>query len=592
MKTNNKSNIIIALAAVSIGLVIGFLLRPSTEQAENHSASQHQHKGDEVWTCSMHPNVRQSEPGKCPICGMELIPAESGAEQSDPLEIIMSPTALKLANVQTSVIGMNSIEKAIQLTGKVQPDEQHVFSQTSHISGRIEELLVNVTGSRIRKGEKIATIYSPDLVTAQKELFEAIRIKDSQPRLYEAARQKLKNWKLSDAEIDRIIEQGQPSVNFPILSDNNGVIMFREVNPGSHIEPGAVIYQIADLSRLWIQFDIYERELSRIKVGTEVEYTVASLPGRKLTGRIDFIDPVIDPLTRVAKARISVTNSDGALKPEMFVSGTIKGSNKLAQNDVIVPKSAVLWTGKRSIAYVMTKNEQHVGFVMRELLLGQEIGDGYVVEDGLQAGEVVATNGTFSIDAAAQLAGKPSMMSPPDVMDEESYHKGTSTKAKNGQQSNFEVSDQIKEILDPVYEAYLSLKDALVEDSYEKARVQVNLLDKAISDVQMSANEDEVRDVWEQYRLELMKYSKVMLTANTLEGIRTPFKPLSTQLIGLTHTIRANRQKLFVQHCPMADDFNGADWLSLDDNILNPYYGASMLTCGEVTDSIAVASKE
>ncbi len=411
----NKKIIIIALSTLAIGLLLGWLIFGGSSETKMDDEHQYttEMAGETVWTCSMHPQIRQGEPGDCPICGMDLIPLDNDdGEELDPMAVSMSPTAMQLADIRTATVGTMDPVKTVRLNGKVQEDERLVSSQSSHIPGRIERLNVNFTGEYVRRGQVIAYIYSPELVTAQEELFEAQKIKETQPQLFKSARAKLKNWKLSDSQIDKILESGTPSDEFPITADISGYVLSKNVNVGDYVKRGEPIYEIANLSRVWVLFDVYESDMPWISKGDQVQFTVQSLPGKTFESKISFLDPVIDPKTRVAKARVEVPNKDNQLKPEMFVSGTVEATLPKKSNNVVVPKTAVMWTGKRSVVYVKNTTGSGVSFMMRDVMLGPGLGDSFIVESGLEEGEEIAVNGTFSIDAAAQLAGKPSMMSP------------------------------------------------------------------------------------------------------------------------------------------------------------------------------------
>lgn len=414
MKTN-KSTIIIAATTLVLGLLAGWLIfgKSSEENHEGHEHTTVEVAGETMWTCSMHPQIRQNEPGDCPICGMDLIALEDETDSNiDPMAISMSPTAIQLASISTDLVGSADPVKSVRLNGKVQSDERLVFSQASHIPGRIENLLVNFTGEFVKKGQVIASVYSPDLVTAQEELFEAEKIKGSQPQLFNAAKEKLKNWKLSESQIEQILQSGQTEEEFNIQSDVSGYVINRKVNVGDYISRGQAIYEIVDLSRVWVLFDVYEQDMQWIKKGDKVSFSVASIPGEMFKGTISFLDPVIDSKTRVAKARIDMENNGLKLKPEMFASGTVEAKLPAKSGNLSVPKSAVMWTGKRSLVYVKSETETGLNFMMREVTLGPSLGESYLVESGLDEGEEIAVNGTFSIDAAAQLAGKTSMMNP------------------------------------------------------------------------------------------------------------------------------------------------------------------------------------
>ena len=403
----NKKNIFIGLSILFIGLMAGWFIKPSDKTASDHQtieSTDHQ----ENWTCSMHPQIRKNEPGLCPICGMDLIPLTASAG-TDPDSFQMSEDAIKLANITTMIVGSGNATKEIRLNGKVQIDERNAYSQSTHIPGRIEQIFTNFTGEKVERGQTLATVYSPELVTAQEELLQAANIKESQPELFEAAQEKLRNWKIGQAQINQILANKKPIQRFSIRADVNGVVTKKMVDLGDYVERGMPIYEISDLSKVWVLFDLYESELAWIKAGSNIEYTVNSFPGETFKGKISFIDPLINSQTRVASARVEVNNKDGRLKPEMFASGVVKNDiGKVDSQEMVIPKSAVLWTGKRSVVYV----KQGSGFKMREITLGPALGDSYIVKDGLETGEEIVSNGTFTVDAAVQLSGRPSMMSP------------------------------------------------------------------------------------------------------------------------------------------------------------------------------------
>ncbi len=415
MIKNNKITIIIAISALAIGLLTGWLIfSGSAEQSGDHA--EHADSGSEVaetWTCSMHPQVRQPEPGDCPICGMELIPLEDEEHEGiDPDAVSMSETAMQLAGVRTVIAGKADPVKTLRLNGKVVPDEQRKASQTSHISGRIEKLLVNFTGEFVKKDQAVALVYSPELVTAQEELLEAEKTKATYPRLFSAAKEKLKNWKLTDHQIEKILQSGEPTFRFEIQADVSGYVTTLNVNVGDYVNRGETIFEIADFSHLWVLFEVNEQDLPWVKKGDKIRFTVQSLPGETFREEITYLDPVIDKKTRVAGARVELDNSSMKLKPEMFASGVVEAKLPEKSDHIAVPKTAVMWTGKRSLVYVKSASEAGVSFMMREVVLGPALGDSYIIEEGLEEGEEIAASGTFSIDAAAQLAGKPSMMSP------------------------------------------------------------------------------------------------------------------------------------------------------------------------------------
>ena len=320
----------------------------------------------------------------------------------------------------------------------------------------------------------MAYVYSPDLVTAQEELFEAYKIRESQPELYQAAKGKLFNWKLTEKQVSNIIQSGQPQEQFPILADVSGIVLTKRVNLGDYVKKGQSLFEITDLSNVWVLFDVYESDMQWIRKGDKTSFTIPSMPGETFKGNITFVDPVINPKTRVATARVEMTNPGMKLKPEMFVVGIVKSPIQNELEAIIVPKSAVMWTGERSVVYVKQASVSGINFMMREVTLGAALGDSYIIKEGLEDGEEIATNGTFSIDAAAQLAGKPSMMNPEGgVVMTGHNHGGTSNNTNTtspAHSQSINISKKAKEVLNPLFSEYLLLKDALVADDVDKSK--------------------------------------------------------------------------------------------------------------------------
>ena len=589
MKNINKKTVIIALSTMAIGLALGWMLfgnsKSTAKQEHQHETS----KVESVWTCSMHPQIRQNEPGDCPICGMDLIPlASEQDEEQDPMAISMSQTAMQLAQVQSMVVGKNDALKSIRLNGKVATDERLLFTQATHIPGRIEKLEVNFTGEFISEGQVIAYVYSPELVTAQEELFEARKMKENQPSLYQGAIEKLKNWKLSEQQIEQIISSEEVVEQFPILANVSGYVTKKLVNLGDYIKQGQSIYEIADLSKVWVLFDVYESDINWIKGGESVEFTVQSVPGKTFNGVISYLDPVIDPKTRVAKARLEYINSNLLLKPEMFASGTIKA--KVASKDkyLTVPKTAVMWTGKRSVVYIMSNNSKGASFMMREVNLGPQLGESYIIESGLKAGEEIATNGTFSIDAAAQLAGKPSMMNPEGGVAMTGHNHGGSSDSKASAPTQtktkikvIKTSTEAKKALEPIFDNYFAIKNALTEDDFDAAQKASIAMKTVLGKVNMNLFKGDTHVAWMEHSTKLKNRLQHIEHIQDIKELRKNFIVISTSMIDIIGAFKPLNVPVYVQHCPMADEGRGASWLSLSEKVLNPYFGSEMLECGE-----------
>ena len=278
-------NYIIAAGILILGIIVGNVFSGGNSET-THNETEHDLVQDPIsklWTCSMHPQIRMEKPGKCPICGMTLIPLEASSDSSENIaenEIVMTEEAMQLANIQTTIVERSKAVKEIRLLGRVKPDERRLYSQVSHIPGRIERLYLNFTGEKVIEGQPIVRIYSPELISAQKELFEAINSKNIYPQLYTASRNRLKLWKLSDKQIDAIETGGIVQEQIDILSDHSGYVMQKNVELGDYVKAGGNLFDIANLSSVWVMFEAYESDIPWIHIGDNVEFTIQANPGK------------------------------------------------------------------------------------------------------------------------------------------------------------------------------------------------------------------------------------------------------------------------------------------------------------------------
>lgn len=368
---------------------------------------------DVIHTCSMHPQIRNEGPGSCPICGMELIPVATGSEDSlDENAVVLSASAIKLADVETTIVETKWPYKNVVLSGKVKADERRIMELTAHFPGRIEKLFVNYTGQKVHKGQVLATVFSSELITAQKELFEAIKLKDSNPTYYNSARNKFKLWLFTETQINAIENSGQVQFTFDIVSHGNGTVVQKNISMGDHIMEGMSMFQVIDFSKVWVEFDAYESDIPWVNKGAKVEVSFKSIPGEVFNSEVTFINPVLNEKTNTTIIRVELKNKLGRLRPGMFAKASIYSKLPYNEPAILIPKSAVLWTGKKAVVYIKEDHGKMDTFHYREITLGEETGTHYVVADGLMEGESVVTNGAFKIDAAAQLQGISSMMSP------------------------------------------------------------------------------------------------------------------------------------------------------------------------------------
>ncbi|WP_297336338.1 efflux RND transporter periplasmic adaptor subunit [Algoriphagus sp.] len=561
--TDNKLTLIIL--AMILGLAAGWLLKPAQEA--NHEEHEHQADSTTTWTCSMHPQVKLTEPGDCPICGMDLIPAsQASTSSSNPMTFEMTKEAVALAQIQTTKVNDVSPGGELLLTGKIQGDEREIATLTSKFPGRIERLFITFTGEQVNQGQRIATLYSPELMSAQTELLEAAEIKEDYPQLYQAAKAKLRLWKLSEQQIKDLETSGQVSELVDILADQSGVVTQRNVSVGDYIATGSVLFNVINLDKLWVLLDAYETDLPFLQIGNQLNFSVAGIPGENFQAKISFIDPVIDPNTRSAKVRAEVTNPKQKLKPEMFVNAKVTIKSNSGSSSLIVPRTAVLWSGKRSVVYVNVPDANPPAYQMREVVLGERMGENQEIKSGVLLGEEVVTHGVFAIDAAAQLSGNFSMMNRPKT-------------------SSMEVSEEFIKQITAVADAYFQVKNGLVKDNLDEVKKSLDSMEDRLAGVTMNLTTEEAHDRWMEILEGLKNAKNSMISSTEIKGARKHFSTLSFYILEMTETFGLNKEVVYKDYCPMAFGNEGAYWLSEQKDITNPYFGASMLTCGEIRET-------
>ena len=466
---------------IAVAFILGFLFRGSGPETDSRPEGR-EHAGEaagtHLWTCSMHPQIQLPEPGQCPLCGMDLIPAAGGEDEAGSArELKLSQAAIKLAEITTSPVERRFTPIEIRMVGKVAYDETRLAYITAWVPGRLDRLYVDYTGVPVRKGDHLVYIYSPDLLTAQEELIQAKQalselrqsdmkvMRETAEQTIAAARERLRLWGLTAKQIAKIEREGKASDHITIYAPRGGIVIEKHVEQGAYVKTGTRLYTIADMSQLWINLDAYESDLMWLRYGQEVEIATEAYPGQVFQGTIAFIDPVLNTKTRTVKVRVNVSNEDGRLKPEMFVRTTIRArvaaSGKVMDTalagkwicpmhpDVIkagagscdicgMPLARTETLGYAAVggdeehlaplvipasaplitgkrAVVYVAHPEEEGvFEGREIMLGPRAGDYYLVQQGLQAGEEVVVNGNFKIDSALQIQAKPSMMSPED----------------------------------------------------------------------------------------------------------------------------------------------------------------------------------
>mgnify|MGYP001813692304 CR=1 FL=1 len=589
-----KKNILYLIIAVIIGLLGGYLIFGNGTNTTNKKMSNaHDHSkasSDQMWTCSMHPQIMQPEPDDCPICGMDLIPAEASSDGLTANQIKMTENAMALANIQTTIVGNimeGNNDGVISLSGKIATNEENNAIQASYFDGRLEQLNVSFEGQEVNRGQVLATIYAPKLVAAQQELITAASLKDTQPALYAAVRNKLKLWKLSESQINSIEITGKIRDNFPIYATVSGTVAMVMAAEGDYLDQGQPILKVSNLNSVWAEFDAYENQISQFKKGQKIKVTTNAYPNKEFDAVISFIDPVLNNNTRTVTIRTTLLNNENLFKPGMFVVGKIKSSVQAKGGSLNIPASAVLWTGERSLVYIKANPNEAI-FEMREVIIGVRNGENYSVIFGLEDGDEIVTNGTFTVDAAAQLQGKKSMMnkSGGKTMTGHEGHLGMQDGTENITTAVSTLKIKLPQAFQTAFQAalkpFLIMKDAFVASDAN----QVSNFARATAEIMKAAG---VNDLGKKEKSHI-SISIEMLDAISsnpdLEIQRAHLVVLNENMVALAMNIELPSKTLYVQKCPMANSNKGAVWLSTEKEIKNPYYGDGMLTCGSVISII------
>ncbi|MFT6369909.1 MAG: Cu(I)/Ag(I) efflux system membrane fusion protein [Maribacter sp.] len=586
----NKNILYIGIAVI-IGLVGGYLLFGNNANTSNQELSDsHNHYEEaknQLWTCSMHPQIMQGELGDCPICGMELIPAESGGKGLGMNEIKMTKNAMALANVQTTIVGNARAfdeDGMILLSGKIAVNEENSAVQASYFDGRIEQLNVNYEGQKVNSGQLLAAIYAPNLVAAQQELITAASLKESQPALYKAVRNKLKNWKLSDKQIDAIEASGDVRDNLPIYATVSGTVSEVMAKEGDYVKQGQSLFRVTNLNSVWAEFDAYENQISNLRVGQKIKVVTNAYPNKENDAAVSFIDPILNNSTRTVTVRATLKNMEGLFKPGMFVNGKLQGLTEKNSELISVPATAVLWTGERSLIYLKTNPNEPI-FEMREVTIGNRNGENFTITSGLENGDEIVTNGTFTVDAAAQLQGKKSMMNKSVGKTMTGHEEHTSIQMNREEKLDggaTELPKSVQKNFLLVLNSYSQLKDAFVESDIEKVKIATGVLLKDLEKIKISS----LTETQKEYFGGIDEALNAILEDADLENQRVNFVVLNKSIIPVAMNMSTLNPPFYVQKCPMANQNKGALWLSESREIKNPYYGDEMLTCGAVIDTI------
>jgi RND family efflux transporter MFP subunit len=397
-------------------LTLPFLLMGCGEGGKaGHEENQTVTQKSEQYQCPMHPTYISDQEGECPICGMNLVPIEEEEEGMETqmemgrATVRIKPEMQQLIGVKTEEARIRPLSKTIRTVGKVDYDETRLYHIHTKVTGWIEDLNVDYTGRLVHKGEKLLTIYSPELVSTQEEYLLALKARESLEKspfeeiasggetLREATKRRLILWDITDDQIRQLEKDGKVQTKMTLYSPVKGFVMKKFAQEGLFVSPGMHLYEIADLSTVWIYADIYEYEVPFIHEGQKARVSLPYSPGEVLEGKVTYVYPTLEPKTRTVKVRLEFPNPDGRLKPEMFTNVQIDAE---MGSMLAIPEESVIDTGTRQVVFI----DQGEGkFEPREVKLGVRVDRYYEVIEGLSERETVVTSANFLIDSESKL---------------------------------------------------------------------------------------------------------------------------------------------------------------------------------------------
>jgi RND family efflux transporter MFP subunit len=565
---------------------------PPGETTEKAAPSGQGKEGKKIkyWVAPMDPTYRRDKPGKSPM-GMDLVPVyeDKGGASAEGV-VTIDPITVQNIGVRTTTVRRGPLAATVRTVGRVAYDEQLLAHIHTKVSGWVEELYVDTTGQDVRKGEKLLTLYSPDLVATQEEYLQALRyaeqtedskfkdIASGGKALIDAARRRLLFMDIDPRQIDALAKRGVVQKTMVLRSPVSGVVIDKKVLAGMQVSPGMELYTIADLSTVWVIGSVYEYELPFIRNGQEAEITLPYEPGVAYKGRISFIYPYLSAATRTIQVRIDFRNPGIKLKPDMYVDVAIK--SEVSRDALQVPSDAVIRTGTRNIVITALGEGK---FLPKQVTLGPA-GQGMVqINSGLKEGETVVVSGQFLIDSESNLKEAVEKMSGvPEMAQGAPYEKSqTKTEIKGSKAEEtppamaLHLDKNQQRVMSEIVDTYVKIHAALVAGSAEGVRTHAKSLDGLLSQLVQSDSQGKT----EQLAAPIAQSLKGGLLSGDLTKQKDALVPLSRVLVSYVkgagrETGRAEGIRIF--HCPMKNEM----WLQKGDAVQNPYLGKDMLLCG------------
>lgn len=578
--------IVAGIAIASAAYFVGRATAPTSPSAPESGVSLTQSTAEkQLWTCSMHPQVVQDHPGQCPICHMELTPLRTGPTTSTS-GIQIDASMVQNMGVRTALVTKGPLVQSVRVVGYLEEPEPLHRDINLRVNGWIEKLYADTDGMVIKEGQVLFDLYSPELTVAIDELIAARKqsaeaaTDSTQRSLLDAARRKLEQFGLSEKQIEQLAALDAAPRNVPILSPLSGHLTAKMVYEGAAVKAGDLVLRLASRHRMWIDAQVYEQQMPLISDGQPARATLVSQPGKTFEGKVLFIHPHVDPVTRTALVRIEIPNGDLVLRQGMYATVDILADNYVEA--VMVPREAVIDSGLRQTAFVDLGEGR---FEPRAVVLGLPGQNGLVqVLSGLREGERVVTSGQFLLDSESRLRealakfGSSTTPLADKATSGESTPKTRSLGNAPPETAKVNVPHESK-----IIQAYLTLSKQLGarQESNEPLDVQPMTNAAEMSLVEADAAAKPV--------VQAVSNSAAAMKGQTLDAQRQMFLELSNAMVAMVRTSPPSRSEvpaLFLMNCPMAFDLGEAHWLQDSDSVANPYYANTMKKCGTVVENL------
>jgi membrane fusion protein, copper/silver efflux system len=571
--------VVIAIGAAAFG---GYYF--AKHQHSGHVGSD-QSSGRKIlfYQSSMHPWIKSDKPGKCTICGMDLVPVYEGEKgfESKAGTVALGSNSIQVINVQTTPAEMKPLTRSFRFAGTIEDDDTRHRILSAYVKGRIDKLFVNYIGAEVTEGQPLASIYSPMLLAAEREyagLLRTARNNEDAQRLLSSAKLRLTQYGLNEKQIAGLKDKSPDDIDTEILAPMTGTVVTRKVYAGQYVMEGEMLFELADFSTMWLQFDAYEQDVGWLKIGQEVEITTPSVPNKVFKAAITFIDPNINMMTRSTKVRVEIPNPlvevDGVRRRELshrlYAEARVKVDSAPA---LVVPRSAILMAESgKALIYV---DQGGGAYEQRMVKLGRSADNVSEILEGIKEGDAVVTQGNLLIDAQAQLNLSAS------------GHDHGGAAAGIAQAGMAEMLPALTAEQEAALNNFLSVADAITAalsaDDLKEFNQQTMKTHTATPALRKAFAAD---SPWRKY-IDSIEKSGHLAEAKDIAAARKEFHPFSMAVADLAQqALKTNpKTNAKVFKCPMVEDaVPGAPkegfWIQMKLPLRNPYFGAEMLECG------------